>query len=375
MRTNQIVSEPRTLVSVHGASKLPRTKNKATYTRANKQHLRKRTFRVRLLTCAALLVLTPSLHAESTEPPHPINTLQMTTRVLGQMLSNSHYKVIGECTWVDGKIVPKVIVTPSIEQYLPDLIITVSNKPEENPWYEAGLLFENTKSRSLYQTTYTLATGFPLGFGDDSGQINSMHLNDDRTRVVDVIGSPAAFYHIPYLSHKPETYFGMPYYLSEADAVMDRTEMAEIAYMALHPQLLIHHEIGSWGHEIPRLMRVTQPSRFRASVVAALYAADIVTNKNGLHVTKSTKNSCGHNCVVSNVIYDPKENNAIWQEIYPINRHITPGDAHDLGIEDEKEGNGNYVFVLWRKYRGCIQNKGKLVKNLSHPHVGQPQKR
>ena len=330
-----------------------------------------------VITCAALAFCAPCLHAEteSTEPPHPINTLQMSVHVIGKMLSNSHYKVIGECSWLDGKPIPKLVVTPSIEQYLPDLVVTVSNKPEENPWLEAGIIFENQASRSLYQTTYSLATGFPLGFGDDSGQTTAMHINDERTRVVDVIGSPAVFYQIPYLSHSSETQFGLPYYISEADAVMDRSQMGEIPYMAMHPQLLLNHDIGTWGHEIPRLMRVTQPSRFRASVVTALHAVDIVTNKTGLHVTKSTNNSCGHNCVVANVIYDPKEEKAIWQEIYPKNRNITPGDANDVGVEDDKEGNGNYVFVIWRKYRGCIQHEGKLVKGLSHPHVGQPQKR
>ena len=312
---------------------------------------------------------------ESTKPPHPINTFQMTARVLDKMLDNIHYKVIGVCTWTTGDFIPKIVTTASIEQYMPDLIVTVSNKPEENPWEEAAFLFENQTSRDLYQKTYLLATGFSLGFGDDSGQVSAMHINDERTRVVDVIGSPAAFYQIPYLSHSPETLFGLPYYLSEADAVMDRTELGEIPYMALRPHLLINHDIGTWGHEIPRLMRVTQPSRFRASVVAAMHAADIVTNHNSPHVTKSTQNSCGKNCVVANVIYDPKEDNIIWQEIYPINRNIKPGDANDYGIKDDKDGNGNYIFVVWRRYRGCVQHEGKLHKHMSHPHVGQPQKR
>lgn len=318
------------------------------------------------------LLNTSSLHAESTKPPHRINTLQMSTRVLSKVFSNSHYKIIGECTWISG---PKPIITPAIEQFLPDLIVTVSNKPEENPWIEASLTFENKVNRKLYQKAYQFATGFPLGFGDAAGQITAMHLNDERTRVVNVIGSPTAFYQIPYLSHQAETYTGFPYYLSEADAVMDRTELGEIPYMALHPELLINHDIGTWGHEVPRLMRVTQPSRFRASVIAAMHAADIVTNHNSPHVTQSTSNSCGKNCVVANVIYDPKRQHVIWQEIYPTNRNITPGDANDEGVEDDKAGNGNYVFVIWRKYRGCIQHKGKLLKALSHPHVGAPQKR
>lgn len=320
-----------------------------------------------------------ALSMESTKPPNPVNTLTIATRVLKKILSNSHYTVIGSCTWAVKKFPPKVAVTPSIEQFLPDLVITVSTNPEENPWLEARALYENKASRTVYEEAYKAATGFPLGFGNDSGQINSMHLNDDRTRIVDVIGSPGVFYTLPYLSHKAETDFGLPYYLAEADAVMDRTETAELLYMASHPHLLINHEIGSmihtWGPEIPRLMRVTQPYNFRASVVAALHAADIVTNHNPLHITKSTTNSCGKNCIVANAIYDPKNTKVIWQEVYPKNRTIHPGDPNDFGIEDDQKGNGNYVFVLWRKYRGCIQHKGKLIQFLTFPKVGQPEKR
>ena len=218
-----------------------------------------------------------------------------------------------------------------------------------------------------------------LGFGSGSAQITNQHINDERTRVVNVIGSPAGIYRFPFLSHSPETAFGLPYYLSELDAVMDRTEVAEILYMANHPNLLFNHNIGSasytWGTEIPRLMRVTQPYNFRASVVAAMRAADIVTNNHPLHVTKSTNNSCGQNCVVANAIFDPDKHKVIWQEIYPNNRNINPGDSNDFGIEDDQKGNGNYVFVLWRKYRGCVQHPGKLLRFATFPNVGHPNKR
>ena len=147
--------------------------------------------------------------------------------------------------------------------------------------------------------------------------------------------------------------------------------------MATHPHLLIGHEIGSftqhWGQEIPRLMRVTQPSRFRASVVAAMHAADIVTNQQALHVAIPTRNACGPNCVVANVIYDPKHERVLWQEVYPNNRMIEPGDPSDFGVTDDEKGHGNYVFVIWRKYRGCVKQEGRLVHGF--PNVGKPQKR
>ncbi len=316
---------------------------------------------------------------ESINPPNPISSFGIATKVISQIFNNSHYKVIGSCTWAVGGFPPKLVPVPAVEQFLPDLIITVANRPETNPWIEAKALFENSAAQAAYQKTYKLATGSEFGFGNDAGQINHMHMEDEQTRVVDVIGSPAGLYRIPYLSHKPETRFGAPYYISEADAVADRTEIAEMAYMVTHPQLLFNHDIDGkghiWGHEVPRLMRVTQPSRFRASVVAALHAADIVTNKNSLHVTQSTTNSCGPNCVVANVIFDPKQKQVIWQEVYPKNRTINFNDSSDMGIEDEKAGNGNYIFVVWRKYRGCIHHEGKLIRSMSFPKVGSPQKR
>lgn len=336
--------------------------------------------KINLYALLALFIGSTALYAqESIKPPNPISSFGIATHVLSKLFTNSHYKVIGSCTWAVGTLPPELVPVLAVEQFVPDLIVTVANRPETNPWIEANALFENSASQALYQKTYKLATGSELGFGDDAGQINSMHINDERTRIVDVIGSPAGLYRFPYLSHKPETRFGYPYYISEADAVSDRTELAEITYMATHPQLLFNHDIGGqfdvWGHEIPRLMRVTQTSRFRASVVAAMHAVDIVTNKNGLHVTQSTRNSCGKNCVVSNVIFDPKQKNVIWQEVYPKNRNINPTDSSDMGIDDEKSGNGNYVFVVWRKYRGCVHHEGKYIGALSFPKVGQPQKR
>lgn len=328
----------------------------------------------------SLTLYNSSLMAEeSLKPPHSVNSLQIAKATLSKIFINSHYKVIGSCTWTTKKFPPKVVVAPSVEQFLPDLIVTVANRPSTNPWYEAKLLFENSASQKLYKKVYREATGSDLGFGEAAGQITEQHINDERTRVVNVIGTPSRFFRFPYLSHRAETSFGKPYYLSEADAVSDRLELAEVPYMLSHPHLLFNHDIGGngqiWGHEVPRLMRVTQPSRFRASVVAALHAADIVTNNNSLHVTKSTSNSCGHNCVVSNVIFDPKQEQVIWQEVYPNNHNIDFNESIEEGMKDDEAGNGNYIFVVWRKYRGCVNIRGHLIRALAFPKVGQPQKR
>lgn len=321
------------------------------------------------------MMISP-VNAEDVKPPHPINIAQITARVLKMTMQNTHYHVIGACIWTK-PFPPSIATEPAIEQYLPDLIVTVSNQPGANPWLEAGLIYENPLMIKGYQATFMQAMGLPFDGSDSSGQLNPQHLNEERRRIVSVIGSPASLYRVPKITHKPETRFAKPYYSSMADAVSDRTEAGEIAYMATHPNLLIGHEIGTltnhWGQEIPRLMQVTQPSRFRASVVAAMHAADIVTNKQSLHVALPTNNECGPNCVVSNVIYDPKHEHVLWQEVYPKNRMIDPGSPNDFGEADDLKGNGNYVFVIWRKYRGCVKQNGKLMHGF--PNVGKPQKR
>jgi integrating conjugative element protein (TIGR03756 family) len=323
-----------------------------------------------------IIFTSPVMALESTEPPHPITTLQIATQVLKKLYKNAHIQVIGSCFWLESGPPPKVKYGPAISQFLPDLIVTVSNNPSENPWVEVNTIYEDEAAQSLYQSAFEKALNFPLGFGDGTGQIATQHINEDRTRIVSVIGSPSDVYKIKGLTHAPETSFMKLYYSSLVDAVNERFELGEIAYMASHPNLLMNHDIGSstyiWGHEIPRLMRITQPSRFRASVVAAMHAADIVTN-DGMHIKIPTSNSCGPNCVVANVVFDPREEQVIWQEIYPMNRNIIPGSGNDFGIEDEKRGNGNYIFVVWRKYKGCVRQKGEFLWGF--PLVGEPQKR
>lgn len=330
----------------------------------------------KVLVMAVLMVWSFVSVAESTKPPQPLTTATLALRVLKHVSTNSHIRIIGACLWMSTDVLPKVFPAPAIEQYLPDLVVTVSNNPGENPWVEAGVTYENALVQKGYQAAFQSVMGLAFDYGADSGQSSGHGLHDERSRVVHVIGSPARLYRLPEVTHKPETRFGKPYYSSHADALIQRTETVELLYMGSHLDTLLSNNIGtnlhSWGPQLPRLMRVTQPSRFRASVVAAMHAADIVTN-HGAHVKQGTTNRCGHNCVVSNVIYDPDEDKVIWQEVYPNNRHIKPGDANDFGVEDERKGHGNYVFVLWRKYRGCVQQKGHFVSGI--PNVGEPEKR
>lgn len=331
----------------------------------------------RLLSLILILIaFKGQAEIESTKPKAPLNTLGLAARIASKLGENMHLRIIGACLWLNDEVPPKLIPGPAISEFIPDLVVTVSNNPGENPIIEVNELLENNIALKGYQAVFKKAVGSPLGFGNGSTLINPSHLNQSRTRVVTVLGSPLSSVRLPDITHNPETRFPDLYYSSLMDAVMDRTEAAELAYMATHPFLLAGHEIGSstnyWGYEVPRLMTISQPYRFRASFVAAHHAADIVTNEQSLHIAKSTTNSCGPSCVIANVVFDPKQKNIIWQEVYPENRNIVSGAFDDFGIKDDKKGNGNYVFVVWRKYKGCVKQEGQLITGIN---VGSPQKR
>src|SRR3989338_6474930 len=175
---------------------------------------------------------------ESTKPPHPLNTLQIAARIAEKLPSNSHVRLRGACVWLTQNFPPKVRVRPAIRQFIPDLIVTVSNNPGENPWLEARKLIENKTALSGYNSIYMEKIGYPLGFGNDSMISSPSHLNEGQSRVVDVFGAPTKYLRLPSLTHRPETRFPLVYYSSLIDAVMERSEAAELAYMATHPTLL-----------------------------------------------------------------------------------------------------------------------------------------
>lgn len=313
---------------------------------------------------------------ESTKPPKSLNSAQIGLNIVSKMTKNAHIRFKGVCFWLTRNVPPKLVAAPAISQFIPDLVVTVSNNPGENPWIEARHLVENKAAVSGYQRVYQAAVGYPLGFGKDSMMSSPAHFNEGHSRVVSVFGAPTQYMRLPALTHRPETSFPSVYYSSLADAAMERTEIAELAYMATHPGMLFGHEIGTttnnWGFEMPRMMYVTQPYRFRASVVAAMHAADIITNKRSMHLGRTTTNRCGKDCIIANVVYDPNQEQVIWQEVYPKNRIIIPGKADDFGIDEDKAGKGNYIFVIWRKYEGCVEQKGKLFSGVG---MGQPHRR
>src|SRR5207249_7553566 len=65
-----------------------------------------------------------------------INSATITTDTLKAIPHCLHYRIKGVCYWKDTY---GVNTTMYVEHYLPDVVITVFNKPGENPWTEMNL--------------------------------------------------------------------------------------------------------------------------------------------------------------------------------------------------------------------------------------------
>jgi integrating conjugative element protein (TIGR03756 family) len=315
----------------------------------------------------------------TTAPPGHISAFGVAMATAAHMGEYTHFEIIGACFWLQyHEGTPKVVTTLELDEYLPDLLVTSFNGQGDDPFLSASITLDTVAQASGNALGKSI-TGFGLGNGRVPVSADTQQkANGLITKYVDVIGNPYPLSYLPFPHLKPDTTPFMPYYASAAD-IPGRLGLTEV----LHPESLdvFGYYIGQgftdkWGYEFPRSMTSQTSNDYEAAVMAAQRAADIVTNRNALHVVRSVTDRCGINCAVANVIEESPDSNEsshtsdtheIWQEVYPLDRHIRPGASpsfvpgKSLGEADEAAGNGNYVFVLWRHYRGCVQTHGQFL--------------
>jgi len=327
-------------------------------------------------------IIVPSVYAsmpDTQSPKGSINGAAIAWDGIKHFFDYGHYRVIGTCIWEKGVYPPKLIPTLEIDEYEPDLVVSVYNHHGDNPWWEMRLVDDgyNWIAHSIIHAL----TGMSPTEGNNADIPSKNNQNSLRRKIVEVVGSPADLTTLPLMNLTPDTVSYVVYYQSQID-VLGRYGLAELLYSprTLNPmayyigQSVFNH----WGYEFPRNMSVSQTNDYKAALILAQRAVDIVTNHNAGHTVVTTNNRCGKkNCVVRNVIEETKESRAIWEEIYPKDRHVHIGEddslnPQSLGVADILAGNGNYVFLVWRRYRGCIQVKNAhlVFKSVD---VGRPQ--
>ncbi len=309
----------------------------------------------------------------------PVGTVTITERVISAALENPfgnfmNYRVEGLRFWLKkGWFGPYVVTTLKVNEFLPDAVVSVYNGYGQDPWDYANTTLDPIQHQ-IGDTQEKSATGFATSYGTSSV---SLH-NDmsEKFKEVDIIGDPALltfFDRIPYASISSEAIALKPYYSSLSDAYLWRNPMLD---NTLYPQYLLPGSriegslIDPWGKIFPRIGTINQPGDYKAAAVLALRAADITTQPSQSHVYLSlTSGSCGHDCRV----WPSHENdftNVKYQEIYPVASTHAQDEfgkmdiAKGLGPYGQDQyalSHGNYIWVMWRHYEGCIQTSGTFL--------------
>lgn len=303
-----------------------------------------------------------------------LNSVDIVTHTMNGVTQGNcmDWKITGVCFWLDCDPICSVNTTLKVDHFLPDLVVSVYGKLNENPWDEIRTTVDKAAYVAARPQTREMA-GVDPGTGNQTVVQPQEH--DNHFKEVDIIGNPALWFfkrleHI-YLPSQATPL--MPYYVSLADAYIWRSPLLEIA---LHPSGLVpgYRIVGSllnnWGSIFPRNGFIQQPADAKAAALIAQRAADIVTAQNtsaAPHLVKTlSSTSCGDHCTVE----DSRENDMgsmRWQMIYPTNQKQCsifgtqdfPGQP--WGQADFKKGQGNYTWILWRHYHGCIPGEGKYI--------------
>ena len=307
-----------------------------------------------------------------------VNVTTLTTATAGAVLNNPfgnylNYKIKGACTWFTF-LPPFIHVTPYVEHYIPDLVVSVFPRFGKNAFGEANELIDKPLE-AVGQTQMRSIVGVEGGAGT-SGSSKTDMLN--RFYEVDVFGNPSAagFTVLGGLATLPAaTTPYAPYYSSLLDMYLWHSATLEIT---LHPQALIpfaENEGSStapWGSLYPRYGTITQTSPYKSAAVIALRATHLATRENQSHVYTSAPKICGETCFVSKQPYINDNDSVKFQMVYPVvNTKFDPDDfgkddRFDMSLEPYGQdwtikGDDAYVWQAWRKYEGCAPYPGKLI--------------
>jgi len=295
-----------------------------------------------------------------------INSATITADTLKAIPNCLHYKIKGVCYWKDTY---GINTTMYVEHYLPDAVVTVFNKPGENPWTEVNLSLDKAGSIAQKQIVSSLS-GFDVGSGQHS--ISDAHEQNVFFKEADIIGNPA----LSVLDNSdllPSTASSLtPYYQSMLDSAAWRgfpqlkTTQIEEAYAMIAD---IQHHVGTglnyWGGIYPHEGKVTTSNDAKAAAVIAQRAGDLITSEGIMplsgHVYQPLSNQCGQECKAAPV--QENSDKTEFQMIYPVVSDSCDyfGKTSDYGEDAETKTHGAYVWVIWRFYSGCRDGVGKFI--------------
>lgn len=287
-----------------------------------------------------------------------------------------HYKVEGMCIWKEGEVPHvKYSSTLYVSHYLPDVVVNVYRKPDQDP-YDAGAMIDTAVLSAINPMLKSLTDGVAMGGGESHGA----SYNDLNAKMKDITIMPnpgIAFFnafstfYIPSLAS-----LAVPvYYDSLADIVMWKSGLAELNVAAFVDQ--VSSMVGDWGNMYPQQGIIDTANNYTDSAIDAMRAAGLIDEGGsyegsaGRMIPHKLPYQCTKgNCHASHIVTGSDDTK--WQLVYPkvsngcVRFGATDVSAIVAGTDNVPSdiSEGNMSWLLWRKYEGCIPHAGKLVTTI-----------
>ncbi len=305
-----------------------------------------------------VLLMTPSAFAS-------IDSAEIISDTLLGLPACLHYEVLGTCFWLTPE--GATIATPYVQHYLPDVVVSVFNQNDGNPWLEIHDTFDQA-GQLADESMVKLIADVPAAGGQHSFQTPlEQHV---FFKQVDVIGNPA----LPLLPTAPVLLPAaaiplLPYFQSMLDSALWRgfppQALPEQAYAYGAD---VTHYIGSgltiWGGVYPYEGKTFAGNDWKAGAVIAQRAVNMLTASNEWgHIYKSLPINCGTECEAATIHEDDDQTQ--FQAIYPAFSSLCEvfGRSSSYGENVKAPADGAYLWIMWRRYQGCIPAPGCMYIN------------
>lgn len=334
---------------------------------------------IKHLAIASIACLIPSMSSAKEFNSAELLEKALTTECID-------YCVVGVCTFLSCSLIHgcSINTTPRIRHYLPDLIVTVSDSADKNPWTEYREVMSSAED-AVAQGLLSEATGTEIG----GGSMVSPHLlanTSTRFKEASVVGHPSALltqdsfsggFLCPSSAEPYKPYFSSVFdYLAWRWGTPDNLTLESITPgMREIGSMTTSNPIGnSWGAVYPRQGMIVQQDDVIASAVIAQRAVDIVTNDGQPHVyipfdsDEETMTSQNGNVKSSGKADEKKDR---WQQISP----YTDKSCKSFGNNDltwsagRDDGERRYGWAYWRQYECCTPGGGAYLGFVSTPEV------
>lgn len=313
------------------------------------------------ITVAALVLglatISDKVHAGT------ITSVDITAKTLAAAPNCMHYKLEGACFWVDQW--GFVSSTPYVDQYLPDVIVSVFDKPGDNPWLEMNDTIDQAGKVAEEKIVPIASGGDNAGYGQHS--MADEHEQSVYFKEADVVGNPAlaVIDTNPFMLSSAATSL-LPYYQSMLDATLWRGFGLEAMpeKVAAAGQDMVRR-IGTfpitWGGAFPIEGSTNAGNDAKAAAVIAQRAVNLLSLTVPLHIYNSLSNSCGEACNADD--FHENDDHTQFQRIYPDPETTCEVFGKTLNYGDGlyKDTNGSYTWIVWRHYHGCVQGDGKYI--------------